>query len=193
MNLDEKVGMDSVPQSEHLCYVRCNFCNTVLAVGIPCKRLLETVTVKCGHCSNLSFLSTRPPLQGQCHDPQTSLTLQEKQSFSGDFSKGTQSSSPSSSTSSEPSSPKAPFVVKPPEKKHRLPSAYNRFMKEEIQRIKAANPEIPHREAFSAAAKNWARYIPNSPAASSVSASSINVRKQYTSITFDIQSNIGEC
>ncbi|KAJ6891554.1 YABBY protein [Populus alba x Populus x berolinensis] len=27
-------------------------------------------------------------------------------------------------------------------------------MKEEIQRIKAANPEIPHREAFSTAAKN---------------------------------------
>ncbi|XP_017970270.1 PREDICTED: protein CRABS CLAW isoform X1 [Theobroma cacao] len=165
MNLEEKVGMDLVPQSEHLCYVRCNFCNTVLAVGIPCKRLLDTVTVKCGHCSNLSFLSTRPPLQGQCLDPQTSLSLQEKQSFCGDFRKG-QSPSPSSSTSSEPSSPKAPFVVKPPEKKHRLPSAYNRFMKEEIQRIKAANPEIPHREAFSAAAKNWARYIPNSPATS---------------------------
>lgn len=26
--------------------------------------------------------------------------------------------------------------------------------REEIQRIKAANPEIPHREAFSTAAKN---------------------------------------
>ncbi|KAL4362754.1 hypothetical protein GQ457_04G010760 [Hibiscus cannabinus] len=244
MNLDDKVGMDLVPQSEHLCYVRCNFCNTVLAVGIPCKRLLETVTVKCGHCSNLSFLSTRPPLQGQCLDPQTSLTLQisnglklvhvkEMQSFSGDFRKGTQFSSSSSSTSSEPSSPKAPFVVKrkpltvnyslqllflhyardngktgnfffffaAPEKKHRLPSAYNRFMKEEIQRIKAANPEIPHREAFSAAAKNvrytissslfefddkldsdsrdlkwkqWARYIPNSPAAAASACGSNN-------------------
>ncbi|KAK8615553.1 hypothetical protein V6N13_017138 [Hibiscus sabdariffa] len=205
MNLDDKVGMDLVPQSEHLCYVRCNFCNTVLAVGIPCKRLLETVTVKCGHCSNLSFLSTRPPLQGQCLDPQTSLTLQEMQSFSGDFRKGTQFSSSSSSTSSEPSSPKAPFVVKPPEKKHRLPSAYNRFMKEEIQRIKAANPEIPHREAFSAAAKNvrytvssslfefddkldsdsrdlkwkqWARYIPNSPAAASACGSSSNEQSE---------------
>ncbi|XVF43260.1 hypothetical protein PTKIN_Ptkin02bG0025900 [Pterospermum kingtungense] len=158
MNHEEKLGLDLVPQTEHLCYVRCNFCNTVLAVGIPCKRLLDTVTVKCGHCSNLSFLSTRSPLQGQCLDPQTSLSLQlvhvkEKQSFSGDFRKGL-SSSPSSSASTEPSSPKAPFVVKPPEKKHRLPSAYNRFMKEEIQRIKAANPEIPHREAFSTAAKN---------------------------------------
>ncbi|GAB2220616.1 hypothetical protein Droror1_Dr00008278, partial [Drosera rotundifolia] len=69
--------------------------------------------------------------------------------------KGPSSSLSSSFTSNEPPvSPRAPFVVKPPEKKHRLPSAYNRFMKEEIQRIKAANPEIPHREAFSAAAKN---------------------------------------
>ncbi|GMP58487.1 hypothetical protein CsSME_00022137 [Camellia sinensis var. sinensis] len=154
----EKASMDLVPPADNLCYVRCNFCNTVLAVGIPCKRLLDTVTVKCGHCSNLSFLSTRPPLQGQCFDHQTSL-----QGFGGEIKKG-QSSSSSSSTSSEQVSPKAPFVVKPPEKKHRLPSAYNRFMKDEIQRIKMANPEIPHREAFSAAAKNWARYIPNSPA-----------------------------
>nr|AIF75109.1 CRC2 [Petunia axillaris subsp. axillaris] len=160
--------MDLVQSSEHFCYVRCNFCSTVLAVGIPYKRLLDTVTVKCGHCSNLSFLSARPPLQGQCLDHHTSL-----QGFSSEFKIG-QSSSSTSSTSSEPLSPKAPFVVKPPEKKHRLPSAYNRFMKEEIQRIKAANPEIPHREAFSAAAKNWARYIPNAPNVS-LSESSNNV------------------
>ncbi|XP_021911663.1 protein CRABS CLAW isoform X2 [Carica papaya] len=174
MDLEEKVSMDlQAPQPEHLCYVRCNFCSTVLAVGIPCKRLLDTVTVKCGHCSNLSFLSTRPPLQGQCFDHQMSLSLQ-KQSFCSDLKRGQSSSSSSSTstTSSEPLFPKAPFVVKPPEKKHRLPSAYNRFMKEEIQRIKAANPEIPHREAFSTAAKNWARYIPNSSSTGSVSGSS---------------------
>ncbi|CAK9186216.1 unnamed protein product, partial [Ilex paraguariensis] len=94
-------------------------------VGIPCKRLLDTVTVKCGHCSNLSFLSTRPPLQGQCLDHPTTL-----QAFCNDFRKA-QSSSSSSSTSNEPLSTKVPFVVKPPEKKHRLPSAYNRFMKNE--------------------------------------------------------------
>uniref|UniRef100_A0A2N9EV04 CRABS CLAW n=1 Tax=Fagus sylvatica TaxID=28930 RepID=A0A2N9EV04_FAGSY len=126
MNLEEKVSMDLVPPSEHLCYVRCNFCNTVLAVGIPFKRLLDTVTVKCGHCSNLSFISTRPPVQGQCLDHP--LALQEMQGFGNDFRK-VHSSSSSTSTSSEPLSPKAPFVVKPPEKKHRLPSAYNRFMK----------------------------------------------------------------
>lgn len=46
--------------------------------------------------------------------------------------------------------------IRPPEKRQRVPSAYNRFIKEEIQRIKSSNPEISHREAFSAAAKNWA-------------------------------------
>ncbi|KAK4410430.1 protein DROOPING LEAF [Sesamum angolense] len=147
--------MDLAQSSEHLCYVRCNFCNTVLAVGIPCKRLLETVTVKCGHCSNLSFLSAKPPIQPQFYDHQTTL---HQTNFCSEFKKG-QCSSSSSSTSTEPLSPKAPFVVKPPEKKHRLPSAYNRFMKEEIQRIKTANPEIPHREAFSAAAKNVERQL----------------------------------
>ncbi|KAI3934226.1 hypothetical protein MKW92_024604, partial [Papaver armeniacum] len=44
------------------------------------------------------------------------------------------------------------------EKKHRVPSAYNQFIKEEIQRIKANNPDINHRQAFSAAAKNWAHF-----------------------------------
>jgi len=46
----------------------------------------------------------------------------------------------------------------PPEKRQRVPSAYNRFIKEEIRRIKANNPDISHREAFSTAAKNWAHY-----------------------------------
>nr|KJB50109.1 hypothetical protein B456_008G236500 [Gossypium raimondii] len=45
-----------------------------------------------------------------------------------------------------------------PEKRQRVPSAYNRFIKDEIQRIKAGNPDITHREAFSAAAKNWAHF-----------------------------------
>ncbi|KAF8399650.1 hypothetical protein HHK36_015520 [Tetracentron sinense] len=184
--------MDFVPSSEHFCYVRCYFCNTVLAVGIPCKRLLDTVTVKCGHCSNLSFLSTNAPLQDQCLDHQMGFQVtvskiftinikkkkkeenwfliddvpfMEKQGISNDRRKD-QCSSSSSSTSSEQMSPKASFVVKPPEKKHRPPSVYNRFMKEEIQRIKLADPEIPHREAFSAAAKNWARIVPHSPTGS---------------------------
>ncbi|KAK9707154.1 hypothetical protein RND81_07G176400 [Saponaria officinalis] len=136
--MEEKVNMDLTSPSEHLCYVRCNFCNTVLAVVIPCKRLLETVTVKCGHCGNVSFLSTRPPLQGQCLDHQITLqgyNFMDKPTTgslcgtsNGDVHKKGQPSSSSSSASTDPVSPR-PFVVKPPEKKHRLPSAYNRFMK----------------------------------------------------------------
>lgn len=36
---------------------------------------MDTVTVKCGHCSNLSFLTTRPPIQGQCFDHQPNIQV----------------------------------------------------------------------------------------------------------------------
>nr|AMK05272.1 crabs claw [Pedicularis rex subsp. lipskyana]AMK05285.1 crabs claw [Pedicularis rex subsp. rex]AMK05304.1 crabs claw [Pedicularis rex subsp. zayuensis]AMK05287.1 crabs claw [Pedicularis rex subsp. rex]AMK05294.1 crabs claw [Pedicularis rex subsp. rex] len=171
----------SAPE-QHLCYVHCSFCNTFLAVGIPCKGFLDTVTVKCGHCNNISFLSTMPldELQGQHSDHQNNINFHDHQTICSDKKKGRSSAAKISSKSGEPLSPRTPVVVKPPEKKHRLPSAYNRFMKEEIQRIKAANPKVPHREAFSAAAKNWARYIPNTSqsqesACSTSSSSSNNV------------------
>nr|XP_043608619.1 protein CRABS CLAW [Erigeron canadensis] len=164
VNMDPPV---QIPPDQHLCYVRCNFCSTLLAVVIPCRRLLDTVTVKCGHCSNVSFLTIRttsPPAADHPPPVQPPLLPPFQAGFSNNDvmkSRGQSSSSSSSVTSNEPTSPKAPFVVKPPEKKHRLPSAYNRFMKEEIQRIKASNPQIPHREAFSTAAKNWAGHVPN--------------------------------
>nr|ABP35569.1 YABBY transcription factor [Lilium longiflorum] len=148
--------MDLVSPSDHLCYVRCTYCNTVLAVGVPCKRLMDTVTVKCGHCNHISFINPRPLVQPLTPDQHINF-----QGHCNDCRKHQPTSQmPTSSTSSEQMIPKAPFVVKPPEKKHRLPSAYNRFMKEEIQRIKAAKPDIPHREAFSMAAKNWAKCDP---------------------------------
>ncbi|KAM0883449.1 hypothetical protein ACQ4PT_031637 [Festuca glaucescens] len=58
----------------------------------------------------------------------------------------------------EPSPRTNSVVNRPLEKRQRVPSAYNRFIKDEIQRIKAGNPDISHREAFSAAAKNWAHF-----------------------------------
>ncbi|XP_068655607.1 protein DROOPING LEAF-like [Aristolochia californica] len=149
--------MEFLPPSEHLCYIRCTFCGTILAVGIPSKRLLESITVKCGHCSNVCYISTRPMVQTHPPDFQLSYQLQGR---CNEFRRS-QPLPCSSSPTSIQQAPEVPFVVKPPEKKHRLPSAYNRFMKEEIQRLKAANPEIPHREAFSRAAKNWARFDPN--------------------------------
>lgn len=82
-----------------------------------------------------------------------------------------------------------------------------KIKRDEIQRIKSANPEIPHREAFSAAAKNvrqqsllfttrsnyiftkficiteicdkqWAKYIPNSP--TSIASGASNIHVSYT-------------
>lgn len=45
------------------------------------------------------------------------------------------------------------------ERKPRDPSPYNVFIREEISRLKEKHPELNHKEAFKAAAKNWA----NSP------------------------------
>ena len=39
--------------------------------------------------------------------------------------------------------------------KARAPSAYNKFMKDEIAKVKKANPELGHKEAFKIAAANW--------------------------------------
>nr|WLE28651.1 YABBY protein [Anoectochilus roxburghii] len=141
---------------EELCYVRCAYCSIVLAVGVPRKRMTDTVTVKCGHCNSLSFLNPRPSAQPLFSDHHQTL-LQRPCNFlwPGQHSLG------SSSATAEDMIPMAvPFVMKPPEKKHRLKSAYNCFMREEIQRIKAAKPDIPHREAFGTAAKNWAKCDP---------------------------------
>nr|ADW76862.1 drooping leaf [Cymbidium faberi] len=159
--------MDLVSSREHLCYVRCAYCNTVLAlqVGVPCMRLMDTVTGKCGHCNHLSFLNPRRLLQA--HYSEQPLGFQDP---CNDCGKG-QLSSSSSSTSTE-QAPKSPFVVKPPKKKHPLPSTYNRFMKKEIQRIKAPEPDIPHTEAFTTTTKNWANYHPR--AVNSVNSASDN-------------------
>ncbi|KAG0460958.1 hypothetical protein HPP92_020936 [Vanilla planifolia] len=138
--------MDLVSSSEQLCYVRCAYCKTVLAVGVPCERFMNSVTVKCGQCNNNSFLSPKSPFEAHCSDPSNERRMGQPWESS-------------CSTSIEQTS-KAAFVAKPPAKKHRQPSAYNRYMRDEIQRIKAAKPDIPHREAFSMAAKNWAKCNP---------------------------------
>ena len=65
--------------SEKLCYVHCSYCDTVLAVSlslspsslslrpltlplqvsVPCSSLFKTVTVRCGHCTNLLSVNMR--------------------------------------------------------------------------------------------------------------------------------------
>ncbi|CAA7403943.1 unnamed protein product [Spirodela intermedia] len=144
-------------QPEKVCYVHCNFCNTILAVSVPCNNMMSVVTVRCGHCANLLSVNMGGMLQA--------YPLQDFQSHKLRYQEQGTQYEPSSSKGerapamSFPENDRRPVLpVRPPEKRQRVPSAYNRFIKEEIQRIKASNPDISHREAFSAAAKNWAHF-----------------------------------
>ncbi|GAY59153.1 hypothetical protein CUMW_192380 [Citrus unshiu] len=146
--------------SERVCYVHCNYCNTILAVSVPCSSLFNIVTVRCGHCANLLNVNMVSALQAvPLQDPQ----LQKQHiNLEDSITKDCGSSSKCNKFSSafetaEHETPRMP-PIRPPEKRQRVPSAYNRFIKEEIQRIKASNPDISHREAFSTAAKNWAHF-----------------------------------
>ncbi|GMH22388.1 hypothetical protein Nepgr_024231 [Nepenthes gracilis] len=158
---------DQFSSTEQLCYVHCNFCDTVLAVSVPFSILFKTVKVRCGHCSNLlsvnmlTLLPTfnQPNLSHSFLNPPN--LLEEARSSSPNLL--INQPIPNAPLNPLPDgevaeTPKPPLVNQPPEKRQRVPSAYNRFIKDEIQRIKARNPDISHREAFSAAAKNWAHF-----------------------------------
>ncbi|BFG31466.1 hypothetical protein CerSpe_177400 [Prunus speciosa] len=166
------LSLDHLPPSEQLCYVHCNICDTVLAVSVPCTSLFKTVTVRCGHCTNLLPVNMRGlllPSPNQFHhlghsffsSPNNSHNLLEEipnpapnflmnQTSVNDFAVRPRGGADEL--------PRPPAITRPPEKRQRVPSAYNRFIKDEIQRIKSVNPDISHREAFSAAAKNWAHF-----------------------------------
>ncbi|KAE8721415.1 Protein YABBY 5 [Hibiscus syriacus] len=157
---------DHLSPSDQLCYVHCNFCDTVLAVSVPCTSLFKTVTVRCGHCTNLlsvNMLGLLLPTANQLHLGQHFFTPQSLlEEIRGTPTPNMVIHQPN--PIKEPIVPaihggvevipKPPVVNRHPEKRQRVPSAYNRFIKDEIQRIKAGNPDISHREAFSAAAKN---------------------------------------
>uniref|UniRef100_A0A804IGJ7 Protein DROOPING LEAF n=1 Tax=Musa acuminata subsp. malaccensis TaxID=214687 RepID=A0A804IGJ7_MUSAM len=150
--------MDLVSPAEHLCYIRCTYCNTLLAVGVPRRWLMDSVTVHCGHCNHLSFLNPRDVIQCLC-------PAVPQMGFQGPCT-GLMMEPPSlrSSSSGEQFKKACLLTMFHSCFKHRAPSAYNHFMREEIQRIKAAKPDIPHREAFSMAAKNWAKCDPRNSA-----------------------------
>ncbi|KAK1438716.1 hypothetical protein QVD17_04526 [Tagetes erecta] len=160
--------------SDQLCYVHCTHCDTVLVVGVPRTILFKTVTVRCGHCTNLLPMNmsgfVMPQSVNQFHfahnnnffAPSTHTLLQDDQISNGSSNFVINQNYPNDLTLTARGGfrelPKPPVTNRPPEKRQRVPSAYNRFIKEEIQRIKAGNPDISHREAFSAAAKNWAHF-----------------------------------
>ncbi|XP_007013479.2 PREDICTED: axial regulator YABBY 5 isoform X2 [Theobroma cacao] len=141
---------------EQLCYIPCNFCNIVLAVSVPCSSLFDIVTVRCGHCTNLWSVNMAAAFQSlSWQDVQApNYATQDYRTELGSSSKCNKLSmrAPANNVTEER------VVNRPPEKRPRVPSAYNQFIKEEIQRIKANNPDISHREAFSTAAKNWAHF-----------------------------------
>ncbi|XP_022995159.1 putative axial regulator YABBY 2 isoform X2 [Cucurbita maxima] len=143
--------------SERVCYVHCNFCNTILAVSVPCNNMFTLVTVRCGHCTNLlsvnmgASLQVLPPQEGH-KQPQLASPEDSSKDRGSSSSKCSKIGSLESAERDQHRIP----PIRPPEKRQRIPSAYNRFIKAEIQRIKANNPDISHREAFSTAAKNWA-------------------------------------
>ncbi|KAK4741312.1 hypothetical protein SAY87_024900 [Trapa incisa] len=163
---------DPLPSSaptDQLCYVHCNFCDTVLAVSVPCSSLFKIVTVRCGHCTNLLSVNMRAlllptPASHQLHLGHTYFTPQNLLEEIRNAPTNMMMNPPVPNDSmmqlrgGMDEIPKPPVVNRPPEKRQRVPSAYNRFIKDEIQRIKAGNPDISHREAFSAAAKNWAHF-----------------------------------
>ncbi|XVE59706.1 hypothetical protein DITRI_Ditri05aG0067700 [Diplodiscus trichospermus] len=144
--------------SERVCYVHCNFCNTILAVSVPCTSLFNIVTVRCGHCANMLSVTMGTSLQtAPIQDAQKQLMNTDQDHSNKECGSSSKCNKFPVFDSAEHDAPRMP-PIRPPEKRQRVPSAYNRFIKEEIQRIKASNPDISHREAFSTAAKNWAHF-----------------------------------
>lgn len=160
--------LDHLPPSEQLCYVHCNICDTVLAVSVPSTSLFKTVTVRCGHCTNLLSVNMRGLLLHSANQLHLGHPFFSPLNLLGEIPNSspntlanptdTNNFSLSAKGRSDELLPRPPIINRPPEKRQRVPSAYNRFIKDEIQRIKAGNPDITHREAFSAAAKNWAHF-----------------------------------
>ncbi|XP_071742246.1 axial regulator YABBY 5-like [Rutidosis leptorrhynchoides] len=127
--------------SEQLCYIPCNFCNIVLAVSVPCSSLLDIVTVRCGHCTNL--WSVNMGMAAAFHH-----------SFSNSNSTSIDSTSHQKAPTHTPPNYRVDFgasskyknrmpimrpspvcisndqiISRPPEKRQRVPSAYNLFIK----------------------------------------------------------------
>nr|XP_018679439.1 PREDICTED: protein YABBY 2-like isoform X2 [Musa acuminata subsp. malaccensis] len=129
---------------------------TTNLVNVPHDNSFNIVTVRCGLCANILYVNLEAllgklPLQNlQSHN----LGSQHLHMDSGSSSTRTSLSVMSSMDFVQ----QQMQLIHPSTEKRRAPSAYNRFIKEEIQRLKAKNPNISHKEAFSTAAKNWAHF-----------------------------------
>ncbi|WOG88754.1 hypothetical protein DCAR_0207989 [Daucus carota subsp. sativus] len=158
---------------DQICYVHCGYCTTILLVSVPHSSLSMVVTVKCGHCTSLlsvnmlraSFapLHLSPSLSHSDHHPEQEMEKEIFPEITKDSQKEMNNSSPVISSDEEGDYVFSSNLVinRPPEKRPRAPSAYNRFIKDEIRRLKAKNPNMAHKQAFSTAAKNWAHFPPS--------------------------------
>ncbi|PNT25552.2 hypothetical protein POPTR_008G189000v4 [Populus trichocarpa] len=149
---------------DQICYVQCGFCTTILLVSVPCSSLSTVVTVICGHCTSLfsvnmkkfSFLPFNRSTSLSYEDEQKEQLRPEFNAQKGLEMQNSFMAISSNNDEDDRINQVNRVINKPPEKRQRGPSAYNRFIKEEIRRIKTENPRIAHKEAFSTAAKNWA-------------------------------------
>ncbi|KAI9125318.1 hypothetical protein K1719_003934 [Acacia pycnantha] len=149
---------------EQICYVQCGFCGTILMVSVPCTSLSMAVTVRCGHCTSLLSVNMMKASFVPLHLLASFSHLQPKEESPEEEANKTfeshnhngKSIMTYSDCEEEDAIPMSIVASKPPEKRQRTPSAYNLFIKEEIRRLKAENPDMAHKEAFSTAAKNWA-------------------------------------
>ncbi|XP_027099769.2 axial regulator YABBY 4 [Coffea arabica] len=148
-----------------ICYVQCGYCTTILLVNVPYSSLSAVVTVRCGHCTSLlsvnmtraSFLPLHLFAPFDQSDQSTTQVCPQETDVNADDHKGLDMQIPSHVVSSpDEEEGETQAINKPPEKRQRAPSAYNRFIGEEIQRLKAINPTMTHKQAFSRAAKSWA-------------------------------------
>ncbi|KAL3585485.1 hypothetical protein D5086_012352 [Populus alba] len=119
--------IDAVP-NEQLCYIPCNFCSIVLAVSVPCSSLFDIVTSdwalqpiygrEYGSCfQSLSWqdqVQHRTPTSRLQNDLGSSLQMQQKISLR----------TPAANIVTQER-----VVNRPPEKRQRVPSAYNQFIK----------------------------------------------------------------
>ncbi|KAG6520235.1 protein YABBY 2-like [Zingiber officinale] len=143
---------------EQVCYVNCNFCNTVLVVNVPSDNSLNVATVRCGLCANLLSVNLQVQLEKlPLHKLQNREMGGAPNIYDGDCESSSRCSSLSALSPMDYVHHQMQ-LIQPATEKRRVPSAYNRFIKEEIRRLKAKDPNISHKEAFSTAAKNWAHF-----------------------------------
>ncbi|KAJ7562872.1 hypothetical protein O6H91_03G087300 [Diphasiastrum complanatum] len=159
------------------CHVHCGHCHVILTVDVPHSLMnRSSVLVRCGDCRSLISVNIQSLAE---HHSSLENDGEGGQRTNEESSMVSSSDRVTSSGKNLRSMPSAPVVaVKPPKpkrrnhssssddvsiaasrgKKPRTPSAYNIFVREEILRIKAKDPTISHKEAFIAAAKNWATH-----------------------------------